>query len=142
MFKKAIVTATLVFSAPLYADSQCVTKMYSGYDVLYELKKQGWGYDNYNLICEKMRAANAEFLVAANAMVIGGKSVTWAVVSVKDADSSMVAVNNMGHSTLTDDTPSTNIANSNYMVAINQAIDALDIDKAIADLNEVRRNAK
>ncbi|GGE68168.1 hypothetical protein GGR41_000590 [Paenalcaligenes hominis] len=142
MFKKTIVTAALVFSAPLYADSQCVTKIYSRQDVLYELKKQGWGYDNYDLICEKMRAANAEFLVSANAMVVRGKSVTWAVVSVKGADSSIVAVNNMGHSTLVDDTPSTNIANSNYMVAIDQAIGALDIDKAIADLNEARRNAK
>lgn len=138
MLKKLMV-AVLIGAAPVSVSASCETSYTANNEIVRAVKSNKWGFQNYDQVCQKMREANAEFLISGGATVLAGRSITWATVLVKDKDFNIVSTDYGGSSTQVDKIPGTDIAVRNYRLAINNAIDSVDLDRALEALDEARR---
>ncbi|HEX3638006.1 MAG TPA: hypothetical protein VHV99_21500 [Paraburkholderia sp.] len=106
------------------------------------ITEQGWDFKNYDIICEKLRAANAALLVDGQATVLGGKSIAWASVKLREKNLTIFTADYGGKSTQTNDYASIDKADSMLITAINRAVESVDVDKAIKSLAEQRSLVK
>lgn len=141
MLKKLALVAALC-AAPFQAGA-CSVNYNTSTDLIVKIVRQnGWGFDNYDQICQKLAAANAVLVIDGQATVLGNKSIAWATVMLKDK-SLMVFTNEFGgSSTKTNDYASQDKAEELLMQAINSAVDSMGLDKALRSLAESRRQAK
>lgn len=140
MIKKSIVCC---FAFASLAGHAC-TVFYStsSSDVAKAIEQAGWGFDNYAAVCERLRKAGASLEVQGMATVLHNRSVAWAAVGLKDKDMKVYTNDFGGLSTNTNDFASIDKANQMLMESINQAVNKMDIGKAIQSLNESRQQAK
>jgi len=139
---KNIALAAALCALPFQAGACSVNYNSSTEVVLKVVRQNGWGFDNYDQICQKLAAANAALVIDGQATVLGNKSIAWATVSLKDK-TLMVFTNDFGgSSTKTNDYASQDKAEELLMQAINSAVDSMGVDKALRSLAESRRQAK
>lgn len=140
--KRLLPVLALCFAIEAQA-STCIVNFTTGTpEVMDAMKKNGWDFDNYHQVCTKLSKANASILLTGTATVLGGTSIAWVSAYVKDANSSIVTTNTGGISTRQNSHPSMDTAENLLHVAVNQAMNEIDFDKAIADLNAERRKAR
>jgi hypothetical protein len=89
-----------------------------------------------------LRAANAALLVDGQATVLGGKSIAWASVKLREKNLTIFTADYGGKSTQTNDYASIDKADSMLITAINRAVESVDVDKAIKSLAEQRSLVK
>lgn len=98
----------------------------------------GWTARRFNEICQKVVRANARVVVAAEAVVLQGKSIGWASLILADQNSPITTTSFGSTATSINSEASQTIANERLAVAINLALDDWDIDPAIEALNKER----
>lgn len=139
--KKILPLFALMFAFEAHA-SCTVYSSTSSSEVSATLDAHGWGFKNYAQICAKLNQANAEFLVQANATVLGGRSIGWAAIAMKDRNSAITTAAYGGLATRLSVDAGMDVAANIMMEAINQAVDLTDIDQAIKSLNAARQAAR
>ncbi len=110
--------------------------------VIKNKNSDGWTFKNYEAICKKLTAANAALLIHGEATVLGNKSIVWANVSIKDKDLSVIAPDFHSSNTRAVDYASQDKADELLWRSMNTAIEDMQIDKAIAQLNLYREQTK
>lgn len=140
MIKKIIVICAAISS--FQAQACDVINNTATDDVRAAIRKNGWGFNNYNVICEKLRRANAVLVTDGFATVLSNRAIAWATVGLKDRDLMIFTNEYGGSSTKTNDYASMDTAKKMLMESINDAVNNMDVDKAIQSLNESRRQAK
>ena len=106
------------------------------------IQTNGWDFANYETVCRKLQAANAELYVNGAATVLGGRSIGWASVGIKAKGVNVATFASGGTSTNVDDSPGTNIAETMLMQSINRAVGYMDVDAAIRHLDEAKETAR
>lgn len=136
--KKALVSLLLASCA--FSASACTVYFSTASDVVRKVVRtsDGWAFDDYDAICEKLREAGVELAISGDATVLGGRSIGWAAVSLKDRKLNIQSLAFGGSSTRTNDYASMDKAEVLLFEAINQAINSVDFDKALAALRRDR----
>ena len=140
MIKKIFFICAALASFQAHACSAYVNS--SSGEVWSALDNNVWGFKNYNVVCEKLHKADAALLVYGHATVLGGKSISWAAVSLKDKNLEIYSNRHVGVSTKLSDNASIDAARSLLMESLNEAVSSIDIDKAIDALDESRKQIK
>jgi hypothetical protein len=139
MLKKAYIACAVTLGA-IGTTHACSVMYETATDVAYKaIAESGWGFKNYAQVCKKLNAANASLLITGTTTVLHGVSISWASVSLRDKKLPIVANSYGGRSTIANTTPSMDMATRNLPQAINNAVDSMDLDRAIASLNEMRK---
>jgi hypothetical protein len=138
--KGAFVTCLAMVFIPAHACS--VFHNTANDDVRNAVKKNGWGFDNYEVVCEKLRKANAALAIHGGATVLSGKSIAWAAVGLKDMELMVYTDEYSGISTNVDDYASIDNAKNILMKSIDGAVNSMDIEKAIQSLEKSRLKAR
>lgn len=141
MNKVTIALLALVMVS-INANACSVTYLSASDQVDKVLDKTGFGFDNYNDVCEKLNHSNAQLIIDGSATVLSGKSIGWASVSLGDVKLPIITTDFGGVSTKVNDFASQNIAEELLLGAINSAINSMTIDKAIESLNQQRKKIK
>lgn len=104
--------------------------------------RNGWEFANYDAICEKLLKANAQLYIVGYSTVLSGRSIAWADISLADKNLPIVT-NSFGRAnTKVNETASMDTARKMLFEAINEAIPAMEIDKAIIALNKARQEVR
>lgn len=139
MSTKIIVTIAAL-AAALSAHAACEMQ-YSGDvpKITKALEKVG-GFDfpGHEVFCSKLKAANARLSITTENGVMGGKSMAWSSVTVRDLKYLIVSA------VKSNDTEMNDFGDNGKSIellgtAINTSLRQLDIDKAIDGLNEARK---
>jgi len=103
----------------------------------------GYHFQNYDVVCNKLRKANARIIVSGSYGVLSNRSYGWASIAVADKASDHLIVNDFGSdSTWMNDYASDDKAREMLWAAINDALGKWDsLDQALASLNKARRTA-
>ena len=103
----------------------------------------GYTFQNYDLVCNKLRKANARIVVVGSYGVLSNRSYGWASISVADKASDHLIVNDFAsNSTWMNDYASDDKAREMLWAAINDALGKWDgLDQALATLTKARRAA-
>lgn len=99
-------------------------------------------FKNYTAICERLNAENAGLLIMGDAGVLEGKSIAWAVVSLKDKNVSIFTSTASGSATRIGQQGTMDEAQAMLHQVIDDSVDRMDIEKAIASLNRERALVK
>ena len=102
----------------------------------------GFKLKKYNEVCTKLNKANAQLHISSLNGVASGRSLASVHVMVMDKKLPVVAYSNFGGSIQVNTDPSTTKSRQILADAINDAIDNLDIDAALASLEDARKLAK
>ena len=143
MFKKSII-ASVVFMCALQAHAACVIHSESPSSKIGKMitASAGWTFNNYEEICRKVNAANAEIVILGNSTVLENKSIAWASISIKDRNLPIYSNAFSGVSTMVNSYASQDQADKMLMEAVNNAIENLVIDKAVMTLDRARKEVK
>lgn len=141
MLKQFVVIAAAAVSCNASAGCN-VTSNFTAAVVEKALNKNGWSFADYDKVCERLRRSNAALVIQGDATVLGGRSVAWAAVSLKDKDLP-VATNSFGGSSLQiNNYASIDKAEAILMDAINEAVNSMNVEKALQALNDARKQVK
>lgn len=128
------------------ASANCVINYYTvSRDVIKVFKENdGYYFQNYNEVCNKLRKANAKIAISGSYGVLSSRSYGWADISVADKASDYVIVNSFGtYSTWMNDYASDDTARKQLWGAINDALNQWDtLDKALLELNQARQEMR
>ncbi|MCD0422882.1 hypothetical protein LOC51_37215 [Rubrivivax sp. JA1024] len=138
-FAFAVAAAAVSFQAAAACN---VTYNTASDKIVKVVRQNGWGFDNYDVICKKLNAANAVLYIHGQATVLGNQSIGWAAVGLKDKNLMIFTNEYSGLSTSTHEYASQDKAEELLMEAINAAVGNVDLDKALASLADSRRQAK
>lgn len=139
--KKLLISA--LFLATTIDAHACSVEMTSASDSVMEaVRKNGWGFDNYQAICQKLNSNNAQLFINGQATVLDGRSIAWAAVSLSDKNLPIVTSDFGGKSTQLNQYASMNKANEILIDAINGAVNSMDIEKSLTSLNNLRKKVK
>jgi hypothetical protein len=99
-------------------------------------------FDNYQSVCEKLNRANAALTITGFATVMGGRSVAWSAVGLKDKRLPIIPNDYAGLETIMDGYASSDNAESLLLESINKAVNRLaaNLDQALASLDEARQS--
>ena len=143
---KFIFAALLSLSAAFGANaaSACSITFYAlNSQVTKSLKANGgFSAKKYDEVCSKLNRANAQLLINTQNGVANGRAVSYAYVMVMDRNLPIVNVFTMGGSAQLSEQATQNMSEVLLAVAINEAIDSIDIDAAIVGLNQARKKVK
>lgn len=106
------------------------------------LRANGWGFQNYEKVCAKLKKANVALVINGEAAVLNGTSIAWATANLKDLNTMVFTNEYGGVSTRYNTHASAETAESILPTAINEAVNSMDIDKAIQSLNESRNKVR
>lgn len=138
-------SALCLAALALPASANCsITHNTSSVHVEKAFKEQdGYNFQNYDLVCNKLRKANAQIVISGSYGVLSNRSYGWADISVADSARNYLIVNDFGSvSTWMNDYASDNKARELLWGAINDALNKWDsLDQALAKLNQARRPA-
>lgn len=76
------------------------------------------------------------------ATVLGGRAIAWASVTLRDKNLPISTAEFGGRSTFFNTTASMHVAEATLPTAINNAVDNMDVDQAIASLNASRNTVR
>lgn len=142
MLKKSIITIAILLSG-LHVQACSVVYETSSNQVDSVISKSdGWAFDNYAVVCRKLNEANAKLQIKAQASVLDNKSIAYGSVSVMAIEAPVIGNSFGGTSIKIDSYASQDKAEALMFGAINNAINSMDIDKALGSLNEARKLAK
>lgn len=100
----------------------------------------GWSFKKYDMVCDKLRRANAAVVVLSGSAVLDNRSIGWATVMLKDRDSSVMTSDFSSSTTKTHSYASQNKADALMLEALNDALDDWRVlDQAVDKLHEARR---
>lgn len=102
----------------------------------------GFSAKNYDQVCTKLNKANAQLLINTQNGVANGRAVSYAYIMVMDRNLPIVNYRTMGGSAQLSQDATTARSEVLLAVAINEAIDNIDIDAAIEGLNQARKQVK
>lgn len=145
MFGKAVLAIVLALSSvSAGAANACGITSFSsaGGDVDRVLKQHVWEINNYNAVCRKLNQANAALWINGMATVLDGKTIVWASASLRDMNLDVSTAAGGGKSIIINPSPSMDVARRILPEAINDAVNSIDIDKAIAGLNASRKRTR
>jgi hypothetical protein len=136
--------AALSFAAlTLPASANCVISHDTASPNVLKVFKENSGYEfnNYEVVCNKLRKANAKIVIQGSYGVLRNRSYGWALITVADKASNHLIVNSFGsHSTQMNDSASDETARKELWLAINDGLDNWDgLDQALAELKQARR---
>ena len=143
MIKISILAIALAASSiPAFANCQItyssassqVEKSFSGRD--------GWAINDYNTVCEKLKRANAALRISGYSTVLDGVSYAGASVGVKDMNVNIYSDDFGGSSVSVNPTASMDKAVYILFDSIMNAVNSMNIDKALASLAAERKKAK
>jgi len=135
--------AVLLAIAPVSAALACQVMMFTWSDeVKRALDENGWGFRNYEQICDKLNAANAALEISGVATVLDGVSVSWASVNLRDKDVPIFTNAFAGAATEGSLDARMEVARDMLGRSIDNAVDAMDIDEAIEALDENRNQVR
>lgn len=124
------------------ASATCSVSYTADNSIVKMISQNGWRITNYDALCSKLAKANAEIDITGRAVVLDGKSVSWATVTFKAKDLWIITPLGGSMRTVTNAYASQDRADEMLYDAINGAIDSLDIDKGLIALNEARQKIK
>ncbi len=137
-FKTVAVAAVLALSS-LSANADCLLTLTRTNEVEKSLNQYGGlSTPNFQTICQKINRAKARVVIAANSVVLQGKSIGWASLTLGDLNSQIISSSNASMSTFVNSNASQNVADELMVAAINDALKQWDIDRAIASLSQER----
>lgn len=142
---KKLAIALSIFAAAASAQAECsITTTSSNEDVFIALRLHGWNFDQYDMLCDRLKKADAQLIITGSAGVMRRAAVSWASVGLKDSKTGVTSFSFGGRSTITNDAPE-NI-NRDYALqllgeSVNSAADSLakTIDEALAALDVERK---
>lgn len=103
-------------------------------------KHNGWVFNNYQTICDKLKSQNAAVRVVASKGVLVGRSYGWAALMVKDKNSSISTNEYNSTMTFVHADASTSVADEMMWNAINKAFEEwYSLDSALEVLNAERK---
>lgn len=139
---KKLILATVLAVAPVTVIHACDVSYMSTSEAVHKAMKRGWGFTDYEAICRKLNAANAALQISADTTVLGGVSIAWVSVSLKDKNLDVFAPDFGGVATSTNSTPSMGVAQNILPQTISDAVNSIDLDRAIASLNTNRKKVR
>lgn len=102
-----------------------------------------YDFADYDVVCNKLRKANAQIIISGSYGVLSNRSFGWASISIADkADNHFVVTDYGKRSTSMHDFASDDIARKQLWIAINYALNTWDgegLDQAITTLNQARQ---
>lgn len=142
MLKKSVL-ASVVFMCAFQANAECVINFQSTPKIKNLVTTStGWTFNKYAEICQKINAANALFYIFGSSAVLDNKSIGWASISIKDKSLPIFSTTFRGEATLVDPYASQDKADKLLLQAVNDAIEVLDLDKALMTLERARKEIK
>lgn len=102
----------------------------------------GFSAKKYDEVCAKLNKANAQLLINTQNGVAVGRAISYAYIMVMDRNLPIVNIHAMGGSAQLSTDASTAKSEVILAVAVNEAIDNIDIDAAIEGLNQARKKVK
>ena len=105
-------------------------------------KHGGWVAANFEKQCEKINRGGAQIQISAEAVVLGGSSIGWAVLTVRDKSLNIGTSDFASNSTMHNSNASQNVANEIMVKAINMALDEWDVDSALKSLDLERKRVR
>lgn len=141
MIKKFLAVA---FLFPLVsAHAACNVNFDSASDEVHKVvMRNGWNFNKYDEICRRLTHERASLLINGHATVLGGQSIGWASVILKDAKLPIVTSAYGGTSTMSHTFASMDKAQELLYQSINDAVGNVDWDEAFAALNAARQSAR
>jgi hypothetical protein len=138
--KKVIVTIAVLTTA-LGAHAACEMSYEGDIPKINRALEKIGGFDfpGYEVFCSKLKNANARLSIASENGVLGGKSIAWSVVQVRDFKLPILS-KVVSQSTQMNDFGDNGKSLELLGTAINTSLNHLDIDKAIESLNETRKS--
>lgn len=126
------------------AHANCLINFTTPYTVVSQsLKKTGFNIKNYEKVCARLAAANVELVIEGEGTVLAGVSVAWAGVTVRDRVTKVHTTDGAGASTRVDKgSASVPTAEAMLALAIDGAINSMDIEAAIATVQSLRKSFK
>jgi len=133
----------LAFFLAMDAQACTLYRSTSSNTVVKLLAENGWNAKKFDAICPKLNRANAELLIDGQATVLGGASVGWAVLMLKDRDSNVTTSDYSSKSTsMNTGVASMDTAEALLYSALNSALDAYNVDDALVSLDDARRKTR
>lgn len=102
----------------------------------------GFTAKNYDQVCAELNKANAQLLINTQNGVANGRAISYAYIMVMDRNLPIVNYRTMGGSAQLSPDASTARSEVLLAVAVNEAIESIDIDAAIEGLNQARKQVK
>jgi len=104
----------------------------------------GFTFQNYDVVCNKLRRANAQVVMNGSYGVLANRSYGWVSLGVADKTHDYIITNAFGRSsTHMNDYASDNVARQQLWLAINDALNRWEeLDQALAELNKARQAAR
>lgn len=142
--KTSLVAIALSFAGIGAASAECFISFNTPYTVVSQsIKKTGFNIKNYNKVCSRLKAANMELVIEGEGTVLAGVSVAWANVTVRDLATKVHTTKGAGASTRIDKgSASMPTAEAMLAVAIDSAIDSMELEEAIAAVDALRKKLK
>jgi len=72
------------------ASAECILNSTTPNELRPVLREKGWDLKNYDVICKKMKAAGAKFVITGKGTVFRGGSVAWAAVHLADIKTNII----------------------------------------------------
>ncbi len=141
MFRKYILCIALA-AASFNANAACEITYVSSSGSVKEQFHGTFGLANYDEICEKLNKAHAAISIEGASNVWPNQSVSWAAASVKDARLPIFTSDFGGNSTWVSTIASTDKAEEILRTAIKEAIEEVDIEKALESLEIARKKVR
>jgi hypothetical protein len=143
-FKTPLAAIVLSVAGIGAASAECFISYNTPYSVVSRsIDKTGFNIKNYNKVCSRLKAANMELVIEGEGTVLVGVSVAWANVTVRDVATKVHTTKGSGASTRIDKgTASVPTAEAMLAVAIDNAIDSMNLDSAIAAVDALRKKLK
>lgn len=126
----------------VFADACSITYTTLGAEVsaVTEDKNFRFRFSSYDSVCKRLRSEKLELLILGDAGVLAERSYAWVSVHVRDPITLLTSDHSRVTTTL-NDTPSSPISREILVDGINKAIEGLNLDAAIADLNVMRKQS-
>lgn len=139
--------AALCFAAlTLPASANCTISRDTDSDAVQRVFKENNGYEfnNYEAVCNKLRKANAKIVIKGSYSVLSNRSFGWVNISVADKDSEHFIINSFSqYITQVSEFASDDMARKQLWIAINDGLDKWDsLDQALAELSQARRTIR
>jgi len=130
----------------LPASANCSITRLTASDAVRQVLQENGGYNfqNYDVICNKLRKANAQIVIHGSYGVLINRSYGWASLGVADKDRDYIITNAFGRSsTHMNDYASNDMARKQLWLSINEALNGwVTLDQALAELNKARQAAR
>lgn len=137
---RRILLSVLVVAAASSAKAECLINSVASGTPQKLINQNGWNFPNYNIVCEKLRRANASIVISGDSSVLVGTSYGWVHLNVADRKTGLGVYDYGNSDTEMNNYASQDKADTLLYTAINTAANTWEgLDEALASLNEKRQ---